>query len=204
MCQMILAQTSTTLTVYHQKDGQYIKRGEIVGLPGTPEYIPSKNEVVDFKKKRDYLYQVKVRDERTGKIHLQSTRMCQMVAGNWSDEFILHLDDNNHFYHFDYYAGSNACPDIEYPVQTQPFSSTIRVAKAVPGPKPLVGNFAQQKPQQAKSKKPVAQVNDEIPENKEIEEKTFFQKYWYLILGGAMLLMSASGAPPEGNAPARR
>jgi hypothetical protein len=66
-----------------------------------------------------------------------------------------------------------------------------------------VGNFAAQKQTPSKSKKPVAKVNDEVIEDKELEEKSFFQKYWYLILGGAMLLMSAGGAPPEG-APAGR
>jgi hypothetical protein len=70
--------------------------------------------------------------------------------------------------------------------------------------RPLVGNFAAQKKAQPKSKKPVATVNDEVPDNKEIEEKSFFQKYWYLILGGVMLLMSAGGAPPEGAPVGRR
>lgn len=67
-----------------------------------------------------------------------------------------------------------------------------------------MGNFGTQKKAQPKSKKPVAQVNDEVPDDKEIEEKSFFQKYWYLILGAVMLLMSAGGAPPEGGAPAGR
>lgn len=66
---------STTLSVYHQKDGQYIKRGEIVGLPGYPEYIPTNNEIVEFKSNKDVYYQIKLKDERTGNILLQSVRM---------------------------------------------------------------------------------------------------------------------------------
>ncbi|OBZ91872.1 ER membrane protein complex subunit 10 [Choanephora cucurbitarum] len=198
----LTVQASTVLTVYHQKDGQFIKRGEIVGLPGVPEYVPLQNEIVDFKSKRDSFYEIKVRDESTGKIYLQSTKMCQMVASDWHDEFTLHLDENNQFYHFDYYSTSSICPAIDYPVTTKPFSTTVHVAKSVPAPKPLLGHFASQQ-QKTQSKKPVVKVNDEIPQNKEIEEKSFFQKYWYLILAAGMFLMSASGGPPP-EAPARR
>jgi hypothetical protein len=63
------------LIVYHQKDGNYIKRGEIVGLPGVAEYIPADNEIVDFKSSKEPLYQIKVKDERTGKIIMSSVRM---------------------------------------------------------------------------------------------------------------------------------
>ncbi|KAL9549201.1 hypothetical protein MBANPS3_005322 [Mucor bainieri] len=204
VCQSTLAQeaeqqSSTTLSVYHQKDGQYIKRGEIVGLPGYPEYIPTNNEIVEFKSNKDAYYQIKLKDERTGNILLQSVRMCQMVASDWSDEFVLNLDENNQFYYFSYYAGSDYCEkDIKYPIVTKPFTTSIKVKTPIPGPKPLVGNFAsQKKTQQTKSKKPTAKVNDEIPDEKEIEEKSFFQKYWYLILGGAFMLMTMGGAPEQ-------
>jgi hypothetical protein len=76
--------------------------------------------------------------------------------------------------------------------------------KPASAPKPLIGNFATQKTQTT-SKKPSVQVNDEIPDEKEIEEKSFFQKYWYLIIGGAVLLMTLGGPPPpEAAPPARR
>lgn len=61
--------------MYHQKNGQYIKRGEIVGLPGYPEYIPTNNEIVEFKSNKDTYYQIKLKDERTGNVLLQSVRM---------------------------------------------------------------------------------------------------------------------------------
>lgn len=70
---------STKLLVYHQKDGQYIKRGEIVGLPGYPEYIPTDNEIVEFKSKKDAYYQIKLKDERTGNVLLQSVRMVILL-----------------------------------------------------------------------------------------------------------------------------
>ncbi|CAO3648843.1 unnamed protein product [Mucor hiemalis] len=140
-CQLTIAQeetttTSTHLVVYHQKDGEYIKRGEIVGLPGAPEYIPANNEIVEFKKESDVYYQVKVKDERTGDIILSTVKMCQMVASDWSDEFTLHLNEDNQFYYLSYYAGSNECPEnIEYPITTKPFTTRINVVQAVPAPK---------------------------------------------------------------------
>lgn len=33
-----------------------------------------------------------------------------MVTSDWNDEFILHLDENNKFYHVDYYATEDECP----------------------------------------------------------------------------------------------
>ena len=36
-----------------------------------------------------------------------------MVASDWHDEFTLHLDENNQFYHFDYYSTSSICPAID-------------------------------------------------------------------------------------------
>ncbi|CEP11619.1 hypothetical protein [Parasitella parasitica] len=189
ICQLALAQ---------EESEQYIKRGEIVGLPGLPEYIPSNNEIVEFKSKKDEYYQIKLKDERTGNVLLQSVKMCQMVASNWSDEFVLNLDENNQFYYFSYYASSNYCPqDIEYPIFTKPFTTLINIKTPILGPKPLIGNFASQKKTQSTSKKPTVKVNDEIPDDKEIEEKSFFQKYWYLILGGVLMLMTMGSAPEE-------
>ncbi|KAI9254912.1 hypothetical protein EDC94DRAFT_662087 [Helicostylum pulchrum] len=188
-CQVTLAQvetTSTTLTVFHQKNGEYIKRGEIIGLPGVPEYIPASNEIVEFSSKDDF-YQIKVRDERTGK--------CQMVASNWHDEFILNLDEDNQFYYFSYYPESNYCQEnTEYPITTKAFNTTVIVVTPVTAPKPLIGNFGSQKKALPKSKV-ASSVNDQVPDEKEIEEKTFFQKYWYMILGGGFLLMNLIAVP---------
>lgn len=34
-----------------------------------------------------------------------------MVASDWNDQFILHLDENNEFYHLDYYSTAKDCDD---------------------------------------------------------------------------------------------
>lgn len=70
--------------------------------------------------------------------------------------------------------------------------------------RPLLGNFASKQPV-PKTNKASAPINDEIPETKEIEEKTFFQKYWYMILGAGFLFLSmAAGEPPAAPAGAAR
>ncbi|KAG1439981.1 hypothetical protein G6F56_012089 [Rhizopus delemar] len=132
VCQTSLAQEETLsrLSIYHSKQGNFIKRGEIVGLPATPQYVPSDNELVDFRNPKEMFYQIKVKDETTGNIHVSSVKLCQMVASEWNDEFILHLDENNEFYHFDYYSTANDCEDkVKFPVSTKPFTTSIKVVK---------------------------------------------------------------------------
>lgn len=66
--------------------------------------------------------------------------------------------------------------------------------------RPLIGNFGSQKKALPKAKKVDTAVNDQVPDEKEIEEKTFFQKYWMYILAGGFFLMNVAAAP-EATAP---
>jgi nucleoside diphosphate kinase len=61
--------------------------------------------------------------------------------------------------------------------------------------RPVLGNFNPNK-KVPKTNKATAKVNDEVPDVKEIEEKSFFQKNWYYIIGGLMVVMALSGTPP--------
>ncbi|KAI8993710.1 hypothetical protein BDB01DRAFT_341117 [Pilobolus umbonatus] len=180
------------LSIYHLKDGLYVKRGEITGLHGIPEYVPAKTEIVDFKDAKDPFYHVKIKNERTGDITLSSVKVCQLISSEWRDQFTLHLNEDNEYYYFDYYSASDDCAEtIQWPVTNKPFTSYIRVVKPAQGPKPKSGNFASQK-----KTKPSVQVNDEIPSD-EVEEKSFYQKYWLYILGAVMLLITMNGPAPE-------
>ncbi|CEI89359.1 hypothetical protein RMCBS344292_03722 [Rhizopus microsporus] len=206
ICHFAIADEDTVsrLSVYHQKNGNYIRRGDIVGLPGTAQYVPSDNEIVEFSDPKEMYYQIKVKDENTNNIYTSTVKLCQMVASDWNDQFILHLDENNEFYHLDYYSTAKDCDDkLNFPITTKPFKPHIKVVKAAPGPKPLLGNFDAQTKQQ-NSKKPTVNVNDQAPQGKEAEEKSFFQKYWPYILFGGMVLMSVGGDPNAGNQPAAR
>ncbi|KAG1152089.1 hypothetical protein G6F37_001727 [Rhizopus arrhizus] len=182
LCQNSFAEQEkiTRLSIYHQKNGNFIRRGEIVGLPGVPQYVSADNEITEFNDPKEIFYQIKVKDENTGNIHLSSVKLCQMVASDWNDEFILHLDENNDFYHLDYYSTAKDCEEkVKFPISTKPFTTSMKVVKANKGPKPLLGNFeSQAKKQQQSSKKPAADINDQAPQFKEVEEKSFFQKYW--------------------------
>ncbi|KAI8981958.1 hypothetical protein BDF20DRAFT_864306 [Mycotypha africana] len=191
---------SNVLSIYHKKDGAFIKRGIITGLPGVPQYEPTEHEIVKFDQ-RDPFYQIKLKDERTGHVILQSAKMCQMVASEWKDHFIINLDENNNFYHYSYYPATSDCPtDISYPVVTNAFNTSVTVMSPEYGPKPLLGHFAAEQPKQ-KSKKSTAKINDGIVnENEIVEEKSFFQKYWYLILGAVLLMLTNNMAPEPASA----
>lgn len=45
-----------------------------------------------------------------------------MVASDWNDEFILHLDENNDFYHLDYYSTAKDCEEKVKVIFTIPLS----------------------------------------------------------------------------------
>lgn len=40
-----------------------------------PEYVPYEHEIVNFKDSKDVFYQIKVKDEQSGKVILQSVKM---------------------------------------------------------------------------------------------------------------------------------
>ncbi|KAI8147162.1 hypothetical protein BJV82DRAFT_598023 [Fennellomyces sp. T-0311] len=192
----VLAETSEyKLHVYHKQGADYKKRGEIVGLPNAPSFVATApNNPLEL---TSPLYQVKIRDEVTDRIILSSVKTCQLLNSGWKDEFRIHLDDQKQVYHVDYYAESDACPPPELPIKVQPeFSSSVIIERPDVGAKPLLGHFGGNKQKQAP--KPRQQGGgenmDELPVE---EEKTFFQKYWYLVLGGVLLLLNSMNAPPE-------
>ncbi|KAJ8663467.1 hypothetical protein O0I10_000708 [Lichtheimia ornata] len=193
------------LLVYHNHDGTYKKRGEITGSPSSLVYTSTiQDDGIDVS---SALYQVKVRNEATDQIILSSAKTCQLVASNWADEFRIHFDDQNQVYHIDYDAQSNACTDIELPVKTPRKPATVvKIERHTIGAKPMLGQFggkaaSQQAPaQQQPRPSGKAGEMEELPVE---EEKTFFQKYWYLILAGGLMLVNSMAAPPPENAQRR-
>ncbi|KAI9255561.1 hypothetical protein BY458DRAFT_519984 [Sporodiniella umbellata] len=191
--QLGLAQETGRLSIFHSKDGNFIKRGEIVGLPSSPRYVPSENEVVQFRNPKEVFYQIKVKDESNGNIHLSSVKLCQLLASEWNDEFILHLDEQQAFYHLDYYSTSLDCEEkVKFPLSTQPFTTRIQVRQPTKSEKPFLGNFESQAKKQ-NSQKPKVEIHDQSPEMKEIEEKSFFQKHWAYLLFGVLILLTMGG-----------
>ncbi|KAI9278265.1 hypothetical protein BDA99DRAFT_1952 [Phascolomyces articulosus] len=198
------------LHVYHKQGADYKKRGEIIGLPNAPSYVATaKDDTIEL---NSLLYQVKIRDETTDRIILSSIKACQLVDSGWKDEFRVHFDDEKKVYHVDYYAQTDACDsDIELPYKAEPkFATRVFVERPVAGAKPFLGQYGKQNQQQAQQVRQQAQQGqvqgkeggeEEFPIE---EEKTFFQKYWYLVLGGALVLINAMNAPPESGPAPRR
>ncbi|KAL1931598.1 hypothetical protein VTP01DRAFT_9741 [Rhizomucor pusillus] len=188
------------LSVYHKHGNDYVKRGEITGLPHSPVYTPNSREThvkTTFDAKT--LYQVKVRDEETDRIVLTTVKYCQLVASDYQDEFRVHLDDQDNVYHIDYYTLNSECP-VSGTQEVTPKStkSTVKIVRADAAPRPVLGGKGGGAATTAKTRQQVP--TGQRTEEGEIiyeEEKSFFQKYWYLLLAGLLILMSSSAPPPE-------
>ncbi|KAI8084644.1 uncharacterized protein BX664DRAFT_337472 [Halteromyces radiatus] len=189
----IYVQAHTTLSVYHKRGGDYLKRGDIIDIPSAPKYVPVQHGEGDLTTE---LYQVKIKNDETGHIILSSIPSCHLKASNFSDQFRIHLDDQQRVYHVDYYASTFDCDPVTETIRTNTFNSDIQIIKMIPGAKPIQGQFngkTKSKPVIKKQQQQQEGAQDEDVE----EDKTFFQKYWYLILAGALMLLSNAVAPPE-------
>ncbi|KAI9306083.1 hypothetical protein BJ944DRAFT_248504 [Cunninghamella echinulata] len=192
-CFCLLSKAENTLSVYHKRGKDYLKRGEITGIPHSPKYEPV--EQGEGTLTLD-LYQVKIKNDATGQITLQSIPSCRLLASDFKDRFIIHLDDNQQVYHVDYYAEGSGCKPVEEAILTNAFESNVEVAKVVDGPRPVFGQFNVNKKAGSKPIKQQGEDKEGDENEEELEEKTFFQKYWYLILAGGFMLLSNTVAPP--------
>ncbi|KAI8374617.1 uncharacterized protein BYT42DRAFT_577027 [Radiomyces spectabilis] len=188
------------LSVFQQRGGNYIKRGEIVDIPHAPKYVATLADAVEPVENPDDLYKVKIRDERTQKIMMTSIKFCQLIGSNWEDEFQLHLDANNEVYHVDYFAGDVCEKTNKTP--SKPFSTKVTVAGVAKAPTPELNQATTKKQSTTSTRRPAKNLQEGI---EEVEaEKTFFQKYWYILIGVAFVLLSSGGPPASDQAPARR
>ncbi|KAI8343961.1 hypothetical protein BC941DRAFT_497345, partial [Chlamydoabsidia padenii] len=200
---ILFVYANDTLSVYHKRGGDYLKRGDIIDIPHAPKYVSVEHGHGDL---GPGLYQVKIKNDKTGVITLSSIPSCQLKASGFADQFRIHLDDQQQIYHVDYYADTFECDPLTATQPTEEFKSKVDIIHATNGVKPVLGQFngkAQKPKPTAKQQRP----DDERTEEEEEEEKTFFQKYWYLILAGGFMLMSNMAAPPEpaaGNGASRR
>ncbi|CAO3624929.1 unnamed protein product [Cunninghamella blakesleeana] len=185
----LLTKAENILSVYHKRGSDYLKRGEITGIPHSPKYIPLENGEGTI---TSDLYQVKIKNNATGQIVLQS------VPFKWiSRLFYTSFNDKQNVYHVDYYTEGENCEPVVNTLQTNAFNSKVEIAKVVEGARPVLGQFGANK--NVKSKPKSQNINKEADANEEeLEEQTFVQKYWYLLLaGGFMLLTNIIAPPPE-------
>ncbi|KAG0167875.1 hypothetical protein DFQ28_005463 [Apophysomyces sp. BC1034] len=184
------------LLVYHKHGDHFKKRGEIINLQEEPVYVSTHEEELQVDNP-NALYQVKVKDERSGNIILSSVKYCQLLASDWKDEFRVHLDDADKVYHVDYFADGTGCNDqVKLPAASKPFSSRITLKKPIEGPKSLLGHSNGKSAQQKRPATKAEEQRENEPKEEE-PEQSFFQKYWYLLVVGALLFLSTASPPPE-------
>ncbi|KAH8552167.1 hypothetical protein BGW37DRAFT_519702 [Umbelopsis sp. PMI_123] len=189
--------TKPKLLVYHKltPKGDFIKRGEIVydSRKSGAAYTHTNPEQFSLDiSSPNALYQVKVVDEASQDIVLSSVKSCQLAASGFRDQFIVHVNESGDFTHVDYYSIVSDCFEGA-PTESSEFTTSVEVVRPNRPIRPTLGKLTAVS---QKSQQPAA-AEEGSEADKPEEEKTFFQKYWYVLLGVAvMVLTSASQEPP--------
>ncbi|KAJ8253618.1 hypothetical protein COCON_G00202300 [Conger conger] len=204
--------TGFSITLEHSfelDDSPRFRERGVLSLKGGRESTPSLAQVQLTEEDRNMLKEVAAVDGlyriRVPRLSLQTDRQtdrpsdsylsafvraCSMVESHLSDVITLHTDVTGYLIGVSIVTIPGAChgAEVEDEVDLEAFNTTLSIMGPVNAPAPETALFIERLEQEIERKGKNPQ-----------EQKSFFAKYWYLILGGAVFLMATSSAqPPAG------